>query len=59
MMVGMNVEVLTRFQRTWARGFRIARVLDDDDCSRYEVERRVDGVVLPTAFVTEELRPEI
>lgn len=49
---GNTVAVRTRFDGTWADGFRICREHD----GRYQVERCSDGVELPAHFDSAELR---
>jgi hypothetical protein len=57
---GTRVEVRSRFDDRWSRGFEIAEVEPDDadGRTRYRVRRRSDGSVLPTLFVDDELREE-
>ena len=43
---GVEVEVLTRYERHWASGFEIASVDDD----RFRLRRHSDGAVLPASF---------
>jgi len=50
---GTEVEVLTRYQGRWSPGFVVSAVADD----RYVLRRRSDGVVLPTAFTANRVRP--
>ena len=54
MKPGTRVEVRTRFDTRWSRGFEIAEVLTDG----YLVRRLSDGAVLPTPFTAEEVRNE-
>jgi hypothetical protein len=49
---GNTVAVRTRFDGTWADGYRICR----ERGGRYQVERCSDGVELPATFESEELR---
>jgi len=49
---GTEVEVRRRFDRAWARGFRVV----DTDESGYTIRRESDGVVLPVRFPATELR---
>ena len=44
---GDRVEVRSRFQREWSRGFEVVEVVDGD-AIRYRVKRRHDDAVLPT-----------
>lgn len=50
---GRPVAVRTRFDGSWAEGFRVSRELR----GRYRVERCSDGVELPGDFASAELRP--
>lgn len=63
MQPGTRVEVRSRFEPSWSRGFEVAEVVDEhDDPSidgrAYRVRRRSDGEVLPALFSEEELREE-
>lgn len=49
---GSAVAVRTRFDGTWADGYRICR----EQGGRYQVERCSDGVELPVEFDSAELR---
>jgi hypothetical protein len=50
---GEPVAVRTRFDGTWAEGFRVCR----ERGGRYLVERCSDGSELPSDFDSAELRP--
>ena len=50
---GEEVAVRTRFDGTWAEGFRVCR----ERGGRYLVERCSDGCELPADFALAELRP--
>jgi hypothetical protein len=52
--IGTKVEVRTRFDGSWSRGFEIAEVEDDG----YRVKRMTDGAVLPSVFGDHEVRRE-
>jgi hypothetical protein len=58
------VEVRSRFDRAWARGFEIAEQVPGEppdpegNAARYRVRRRSDGSVLPALFADEEVREE-
>ena len=54
---GDRVEVRSRFQREWSRGFEVVEVVDGD-AIRYRVKRRNDDAVLPTLFAEDEVRGE-
>ena len=51
---GTRVEVRSRFDGAWARGFEIAEVLD----RAYRLRRLSDGSVLPTEFECDDVRKE-
>jgi hypothetical protein len=51
---GMRVEVRSRFDQRWARGFEVVRVTD----SGYRLKRLSDGMELPTEFTPEDVRRE-
>ena len=53
-VVGDRVEVRRRFDDAWARGFAVARVVDN----RFELRRLSDGAILPALFDPTDLRPE-
>jgi hypothetical protein len=56
---GTRVEVRSRFDSRWSRGFEVAEALDVPvEAPRYLVRRRSDGSVLPSEFGAEELRTE-
>ena len=50
--VGTSVEVRSRFDRRWARGFSVAAVTAD----AYQLRRVSDGSVLPAWFPRDEIR---
>ncbi len=50
--VGTDVEVRSRFDRRWARGFSVAAVARN----AYQVRRISDGAVLPAWFPSDEIR---
>lgn len=51
---GTKVEVRSRFDGRWSRGFEVAEVLD----RAYRVRRLSDGSLLPADFVEDEVRAE-
>ena len=51
---GTRVEVRSRFDRSWARGFEVATVVKDG----YGIRRRSDGALLPATFDPADVRPE-
>jgi hypothetical protein len=52
------VEVRSRFDRAWARGFEIAEQVAAEGAPRYRLRRRSDGSVLPALFGDDEVREE-
>lgn len=50
---GTTVEVRSRFDQRWTRGFTVVDVTDDG----YVLRRQSDGSVLPAWFPREQLRP--
>ena len=57
MDAGTRVEVRSRFDRAWARGFEVAETLAGSDAG-YRIRRRSDGSVLPVVFSCEDVREE-
>ncbi|HEY7133497.1 MAG TPA: hypothetical protein VIB48_00390 [Acidimicrobiia bacterium] len=57
MTPGTRVEVRTRFNESWGRGFEIAEVVEDG-APKYRVRRRSDGSVLPALFTDDDVREE-
>jgi hypothetical protein len=55
---GTRVEVRTRFESNWTRGFEIADRDDTQQPAVYKVRRRSDGTVLPVMFSEDDLREE-
>jgi hypothetical protein len=51
---GARVEVRSRFDRAWARGFEIAEVTEHG----YRLRRLSDGTVLPVEFDEDDIRHE-
>lgn len=63
MKVGDRVEVRSRYDRSWSRGFEVVEVVtpaDDPvlDEPAYRVRRRSDGQVIPALFVDDDVREE-
>jgi hypothetical protein len=52
------VEVRSRFEDRWSRGFEIAEIVADEDGARYRVRRRSDNSILPVLFDEADLREE-
>jgi hypothetical protein len=60
MQPGTRIEVRSRFDRRWARGFEVESILGEsaEMPPQYRVRRRSDGAVLPAVFVDDEVREE-
>ncbi len=58
MTPGTRVEVRSRYERTWARGFEVAEEVDDGGQVHYRIRRRSDGSVLPALFTDDDVREE-
>lgn len=59
----MKVEVRSKFERSWARGFEIAEIVPEPDDPAfdgpaYRIRRRSDGQILPVLFSEDDLREE-
>lgn len=57
MDTGTRVEVRSRFDRAWARGFEVAETVAGANPG-YLVRRRSDGSILPVVFSCEDVREE-
>jgi hypothetical protein len=57
---GTRIEVRSRFDDRWARGFEVVEVVEPNhnDHPRYRVRRRSDGSVLPVLFEDDDVREE-
>ena len=59
---GTRVEVRSRFESRWTRGFEVADRVDGasegDGEAMYKVRRRSDGSILPVTFSEADLREE-
>ena len=51
---GMRVEVRSRFDQRWSRGFELVAVTEGG----YRLKRLSDGMELPTEFSPEDVRRE-
>jgi hypothetical protein len=51
---GTRVEVRSRFDESWGRGFEIAEVTEHG----YRIRRVSDGIVLPVEFDEDDVRRE-
>jgi len=60
MRSGTRVEVRTRFESSWTRGFEIVDRVGEVESGEalYKVRRRSDGSILPVEFAEHELREE-
>jgi hypothetical protein len=59
MRPGTRVEVRSRFESRWTRGFEVSEVVErDDGPPLYRVKRRSDGSILPVPFTDDDLREE-
>ena len=52
------MEVRSRFDQAWARGFEVAEQVPADEGPLYRVRRRSDGSLLPVLFGDHEVREE-
>jgi hypothetical protein len=56
---GTRVEVRSRFDERWTRGFEVSEVLEaDEGPPAYRVRRRSDNSILPVTFTDDDLREE-
>jgi hypothetical protein len=55
---GTRVEVRSRFEAAWSRGFEVAEQVHEGVASRYKLRRRSDGSILPVLFEEDDLREE-
>jgi hypothetical protein len=55
---GSRVEVRSRFDAHWARGFEVAEIVEQSGDSRYRVRRRSDNSMLPVLFTDDDVREE-
>ena len=61
---GTRVEVRSRFESKWTRGFEVADLVDGESGGHgqnetmYKVRRRSDGSILPVPFAEADLREE-
>jgi hypothetical protein len=58
MRSGTRVEVRSRFEMAWSRGFEVVEQVAADRGLRYRLRRRSDGSILPVLFDETELREE-
>jgi hypothetical protein len=57
---GTRVEVRSRFESRWTRGFEVADLVEREGQREpmYKVRRRSDGSILPVDFPETDLREE-
>ncbi len=55
---GTRVEVRSRFESRWTRGFEVADRVDSEGEAVYRVRRRSDNSILPATFRANDLREE-
>ena len=55
LLPGDRVEVQTRFNGGWCRGFEVVDVLTGMGTRRYRIKRLSDGAILPRLFVEDEI----
>jgi hypothetical protein len=53
---GSEVEVQSRFNGSWVRGFEVVEVGVQEQPDSVRIRRRSDGAVLPALFNTERVR---
>ena len=59
MRPGTRVEVRSRFEERWTRGFEVSEVVQPENGPiAYRVRRRSDGSILPVTFSDDDLREE-
>ena len=56
MKPGSEVEVHSRFNGSWVRGFELVEVQAPEQPDSLRIRRRSDGAVLPTLFNPERVR---
>jgi hypothetical protein len=56
--VDTPVEVRSRFERQWCRGFVVAEIVEDGERDSYWLRRLADGSVLPAVFAREDVAPD-
>ena len=55
---GTRVEVRSRFESRWSRGFEVVDCDHAHEQPRYQVRRRSDNSILPVMFNEDDLREE-
>lgn len=54
---GTRVEVRSKFDRAWARGFEVVEAVEGASPG-YLIRRRSDGSILPIVFAVDDVREE-
>jgi hypothetical protein len=55
---GTHVEVRSRFEARWSRGFEVSEIVHNEGAERFRLRRRSDGSELPVLFEADDLREE-
>jgi hypothetical protein len=55
---GTHVEVRSRFEQRWSRGFEVSEIVHSGGGEQFRLRRRSDGSELPVLFDAEDLREE-
>lgn len=60
---GTRVEVRSKFDRSWSRGFEVVELVEEADDPGLDgvavrVRRRSDGQILPALFTEDDVREE-
>ena len=55
---GTHVEVRSRFESRWSRGFEVSEIVQHDGRDQFRLRRRSDGSELPVLFDADDLREE-
>lgn len=55
---GTHVEVRSRFEQHWSRGFEVSEIVETDGEECFRLRRRSDGSELPVLFGADDLREE-
>jgi hypothetical protein len=55
---GTHVEVRSRFEQRWSRGFEVSEIVASEGNEQFRLRRRSDGSELPVLFDANDLREE-
>jgi hypothetical protein len=55
---GTHVEVRSRFEQRWSRGFEVSEIVANEGNEQFRLRRRSDGSELPVLFDANDLREE-